>query len=128
MNRNLIDSCKAAHAKSVTDEEKKFMEGEEEKRTLAEAAKKEKEQQGKRKELEKIKHMIGVCRNHLDVANGIVDLGNSTLKALISSVKVNMTELVSAQAKNDMGLNRKWSNQNEVDQLESKKKKILQQK
>ena len=39
-----------------------------------------------------------------------------------------MAELVSAQAKTDMSLNRKQSIQNEIDQLESKKKKILQQK
>ena len=90
--------------------------------------KKRKEQQDKKKELEKIERMIGVCRNHLDVADGIADLGNSTLKAVISSGKMNMAELMSAQAKIDMGLNRKRSIQNEIDQLESKKKKILQQK
>ena len=128
INRHLIESCKAAHAKSVADEEKKLMEREEETKRLAEAARKEKEQQDKKKELEKIEHMIGVCRNHLNVADGIVDLGNSTLKAVISSGKMNMAELVSAQAKIDMGLNRKRSIQNEIDQLESKKKKILQQK
>ena len=109
INRNLIESCKAAHAKSVADEEKKVMEREEEAKRLTEAAGKEKEQQDKKKELEKIGHMIGVCRNHLDVADGIVDLRNSTLKAVIYSGKMNMAELVSAQAKIDMGLNRKQS-------------------
>ena len=128
INRNLVESCKAAHAKSVTDEEKKLMEREEETKRLAKAARKEKEQQDKKKELEKIERMIIVCRNHLDVADGIVDLGTSTLKAVISSGKMNMAELVSAQAKIDMGLNRKRSIQNEIDQLESKKKKILRQK
>ena len=70
--------------------------------------------------------MIGVCRNHLDVADGIFDFGNSTLKVVISSGKMNIAELVLAQAKIDMGLNRKRSIQNEIDQLESKKKQILQ--
>ena len=127
-NRNLIESCKAAHAKSVADEEKKLMEREEETRRLAEAATKEHHQQDKKKELEKIDHIISVCRNHLDVADGIVDLGNSTLKAVISSGKMNVAELVSAQVKIDTALKRKRSIQNEIDQLESKKKKILQQK
>ena len=104
------------------------MEREEERKRLDEAARKEKELQDKKKELEKVEHMIGVCRNHLDVADGIVDLGNSTLKAVISSGKMNVAELVSAQIKIDTGLNRKQSIQNEIDQLESKKKKILQQK
>ena len=70
---------------------------------------KKKSSRTKKKELEKIGHMIGVCRNHLDVADCIVDLRNSTLKAVICSGKMNMAELVSAQAKIDMGLNRKQS-------------------
>ena len=44
INQNLIKSCKAAHAKSVADKEKKLMEREEETKRLAEAARKEKEQ------------------------------------------------------------------------------------
>ena len=52
------------------------MEREEERKRLDKAARKEKELQDKKKELEKVEHMIGVCRNHLDVADGIVDLGN----------------------------------------------------
>ena len=100
-NKNFIESCKAAQAKPVGDDEKKVIEGEEETKRLAEAAKKkEKEQQDKRKELGKIKQiMIGVCRNHLDVADGIVHLGKSTVKTLISSGK----ELVSAQVKKKYG-------------------------
>ena len=42
--------------------------------------KKRKEQQDKKKELEKIERMIGVCRNHLDVVDGIADLETLHLK------------------------------------------------
>ena len=62
---------------------------------MAEAARKEKGRQDKKKELEKIKRMISVCRNHSDIVDGIVDLGNSTLKAVIPGGKMTENGLVS---------------------------------
>ena len=124
ISRGLIESCKTAHARSVAAEEKEQEEKKKNSVQAIEANKKEKALQEQKKELESIEHIVSICKKNLDVAESIVEEGNNSLKALILDKNVDRQKLVAAQAKIDMGLKRKKSIENEIEELLSKKRKI----
>lgn len=67
-----------------------------------------------------------ICKANLNVAESSIEEGNGELKAIIAKGKdLNVTEVIAAQAKIDMGLCRKHKIVEELDALTAKKKKLI---
>ena len=123
--RQLIDSVKGVHAKSVAADAKKTEQREQEERanSLAVANKKQAEENTtKRERLAEIKIMTSRIQSDINVAEAAIEEGNSELGVAISSKKYSTIQ--AANSKITMGLVRKRSAKEDLNIWEDKKKKL----
>ena len=125
IENELWERVKGARAKCMTYlEEKKILE-EQERRKREEEADNAQHQAEKQSQVDKLNDDIERCEIGLKTAEEIIDQGNAKLQDALSSKVLNKNDLVSAQAKISIGLDRKRQCDKELAALKLKKAKLI---
>ena len=125
ITKELRQRVKGARAKYMTYlEEKKILE-EQERRKRQEEADNAQHQAEKQSHVDKLNDDIERCEIGLKTAEEIIDQGNAKLQDALSSKVLNKNDLVSAQTKIGIGLDRKRQCDKELAALKLKKAKLI---